>query len=83
MLARPGLASQEEFVKICFKGLGFDSEYGRKFSCMIKYISIKVRLRFFENVSDSSTIYEANTLSEKAVNNIKQPEGMGHSSTTS
>ena len=39
-----------------------------------------------KNVSDSSAIYEANTvaifpLSEKVINNIKQPEAMGHSST--
>ena len=39
-----------------------------------------------KNVTDSSTIYEANTvaiflLSEKVVNNIEQPEKMGHAST--
>ena len=39
-----------------------------------------------KNVTDSSAIYEANTvpifpLSEKVVNNIKQPEEMGHAST--
>ena len=39
-----------------------------------------------KNVTDSSAIYEANTvaifpLSEKIVYNIKQPEEMGHAST--
>ena len=39
-----------------------------------------------KNVSDSSPIYEANTvaifpLSEKVINNIEQPEEMGHAST--
>ena len=81
----PGPASSEEsirFVKICFKGPGFNSAYVRNFLCSIK-ITFDLMYDF-----DSSTIYEANTgaifpLNEKIVNivNIEQPEEMGHSST--
>ena len=40
---------------------------------------------FSKNITDSSTIYEANTvaifpLSEKVVNKIEQPEEMDHAS---
>ena len=71
------------FVKICSDRLWFDSAYARNFSGSINYIRINVRLQFFANVTNSSTIYEANTvaifpLSEKVVNNIEQPEEMGH-----
>ena len=66
--------------------MGFDSAKARNLLCEIKYIGINVRLWFFENVSGSSAIYEANTvaiftLSEKVVYNIEQPEEMGHAST--
>ena len=53
---------------------------------MMNYIHINVQFRFFKNVTDLNTIYEANTVAifpllEKVVNSIEQPEEKGHTST--
>ena len=61
-LGRLAQRKNVHFVKIYSNGPGFDWAHARNFLCVIKYICIDVILGFFKNVTDSRTVYEANTI---------------------